>query len=112
MKTIQDDLMKNIIEDYNSGLSPNKISKKYPELSPYQIRENLKRNGVFKTHYFTDEELKNIKLDYTSGISLKQLSKKYNRPEETIRKKLQSFGLYDTQEYNLYSEKEIENKYM
>lgn len=107
MKIIQDDLMKNIIEDYNSGLSPNKISKKYPELSPYQIRENLKRNGVFKSPYFTNEEINNIKSDYTLGISLKQLSKKYNRPEETIRKKLQSFGLYDTQEYDLYSEKEI-----
>lgn len=107
MQIIQDDLMKNIIDDYNNGLSPDKISKKHPELSPYQIRKKLKEFGVFKTNYFTTEEINGIKSDYKLGLSLKQLSKKYNRPEETIRKKLQSFGLYNTQEYILYSEEEI-----
>ena len=64
MKIIQDDLMKNIIEDYNSGLSPDKISEKYPELSSYQIRDNLKMIGIFKSPYFTNEEIEGIKLDY------------------------------------------------
>lgn len=107
MTTIQDDLMKNIIEDYNSGLSPNKISEKYEEISPYQIRENLKRVGVFKTLYFTTEELEGIKLDFNLGLSLKQLVEKYNRPEETIRKKLQSFGLYNVRENVPYSDEEL-----
>lgn len=107
MKIIQEDLMKNIIDDYNSGLSPNKISEKYIELSPHQIRENLKRVGVFKSPYFTNQEIEGIKSDYKLGFSLKQLVNKYDRPEETIRKKLQEFGLYNTREQIPYSEEEI-----
>ena len=76
MQIILDDLIKNIINDYNNGLSPDKISKKYPELSPYQIRKKLKEFGVFKTNYFTTEEINGIKSDYKLGLSLKQLSKK------------------------------------
>lgn len=107
MYIIQDSLMIDIIKDYNNGLSPNKLSEKYIGLSPYQIRENLKKVGVFKSPYFTNEEIENIKSDYKFGTSLKELSEKYNRPEETIRKKLQSFGLYNTREQIPYSEEEV-----
>lgn len=107
MKIIQEDLMKNIIEDYKNGLSPNKISEKYVGLSPYQIRENLKQRGVFKTYHFTDEELNNIKSDFLNGLSLQELSRKYTRPEETVRRKLQEFGVYNTREQIPYSDEEI-----
>lgn len=107
MTIIQDDLMKKIIEDYNAGLSPNKLSEKYNDFSPYQIRENLKKCGVFRTLYFTDDELKSIKEDFESGLILKQLVQKYHRPEETIRKKLQSFGLYDARVQLPYSNEEV-----
>lgn len=107
MIKIQDYLMKNIVDDYNNGLSPDKLSKKYSEFSPYVIRENLKRIGVFRTNFFTDEELQAIAQDFKSGFTLKQLVKKYNRPEETIRRKLQSFGLYNTRKQMPYSDEEI-----
>ena len=49
MMIIQEDIMNKIIEDYNNGNSPDKLSKIYTDYSPYIIRENLKYYGVFKS---------------------------------------------------------------
>lgn len=105
---IQDEILDKIVEDYKNGISPDKLSEKYPDFSPYQIRENLKRIGVFKSSFFTQTELNNLKEDYKFGYSTKQLAEKYNRPEETIKKKLQSLGLYIPKDTNPpYSPQEI-----
>lgn len=108
MTIIQDDLMKCIIEDYKSGLSPDKLSKKYTKFSPHVIRENLKVAGVFKTSYFTSKEIEAIKHDCLDGLSLKELAKKYCRPDETIRRKLKSMGLYSSREQIPYTCDEID----
>ena len=67
---IQEDIMNKIIEDYNNGNSPDKLSKIYTDYSPYIIRENLKYYGVFKSPYFTEKELHGIKIDYINGLSI------------------------------------------
>ena len=87
MTIIQEEIMNNIILDYNNGNSPDKLSKIYTDYSPYIIRENLKYYGVFKSPYFTKQELDNIKNDYLNGLSLNNIAIKYNRREDVIRKK-------------------------
>ena len=107
MTIIQEEIMNNIILDYNNGNSPDKLSKIYTDYSPYIIRENLKYYGVFKSPYFTKQELDNIKNDYLNGLSLNNIAIKYNRREDVIRKKLQELDIYDTQKYEVYTDKEI-----
>lgn len=58
MTIIQEKIMNNIILDYKNGLSPEKLSKKYIDYSPYIIRENLKQRGVFKSSHFTKGDRK------------------------------------------------------
>ena len=60
MMIIQEDIMNKIIEDYNNGNSPDKLSKTYTDYSPYIIRENLKHYGVFSSPYFTEKELQRL----------------------------------------------------
>ena len=79
MTIIQEKIMNNIILDYKNGLSPEKLSKRYIDYSPYIIRENLKQRGVFKSSHFTKGEIENIKNDYLNGFSLNDLSRKYGR---------------------------------
>ena len=87
--------MKEVINEYNNGLSPEKISEKYIEFSPYIIRENLKRIGIYQPQQkFSDNELKKLQEDYKAGMSINQLSEKYHTCSKTTRRKLQSFGLY------------------
>lgn len=107
MTIIQEKIMNNIILDYKNGLSPEKLSKKYIDYSPYIIRENLKQRGVFKSSHFTKGEIENMKNDYLNGLSLNNLSKKYGRSGDVIRKKLQSINIYNTQKYDVYSDDEI-----
>lgn len=107
MKNIQEDLIKNIVEDYKNGLSVDEISEKYNEFSPYLVRKILKEKGVLRGCHLTEEELENIKSDFLNKLSLKELSQKYDRPEETIRKKLQKIGVYNTREQNPYTDEEI-----
>ena len=107
MMIIQEDIMNKIIEDYNNGNSPDKLSKTYTDYSPYIIRENLKHYGVFSSPYFTEKELQRIKIDYMNGLSLQEISKKYNRRDDVLRKKLQELGVYNTKIYEIYSNEEI-----
>ena len=108
MTIIQDEKMKEIINDYNDGLSPESISKKYREFSPYIIRENLKRIGIYQPQQkFSDNELETLQEDYKAGANINQLSEKYHKCPETIRRKLQSFGLLEILERNPYSDYEI-----
>lgn len=107
MMIIQEDIMNKIIEDYNNGNSPDKLSKIYTDYSPYIIRENLKYYGVFKYPYFTEKELHGIKIDYINGLSIQEISKKYNRRDDVLRKKLQELGLYNTKSHDVYSDEEI-----
>ena len=76
MMIIQEDVMNKIIEDYNNGNSPDKLSTLYIDYSPYIIRENLKHYGAFKSPYFTEKELQEIKIDYINGLSLQEISQK------------------------------------
>lgn len=107
MTIIQEDIMQNIIEEYKTGKSPDKLSKIYTDYSPYIIRENLKYYGVFASRYFTKDELENIKNDYINGLSLYELSTKYKRRDDCIRKKLQEIGIFNTKAYDVYSDEEI-----
>lgn len=107
MTIIQEGIMTEIIERYNNGESPDKLSKSYTDYSPYIIRENLKYYGVFKSPYFTQTELKEIKDDYLNGLSICEISEKFNRREDVIRKKLQEVGIYNTKNYEVYSDEEI-----
>lgn len=78
---VNDDTLKLMISDYNSGLSIRKISKKYG-LSYEVSRKKLKNNGVeFRGHNYprTKEHIENFKKsrNYESGInnpSYKELS--------------------------------------
>ena len=82
MTIIQEEIMNNIILDYNNGNSPDKLSKIYTDYSPYIIRENLKHYGVYKSPYFTKQELDNIKNDYLN----KTISITYNEMFVMINK--------------------------
>lgn len=108
MKKIDKEIMCNIINDYKKGISPVQLSNIYNEFSSYMIRENLKLYGVYKNNRLTEEEIESIINDYNNGLKLCELSKKYSRPEETIRRKLQSMGVYKTQEYNVFTKEEID----
>lgn len=108
MIKINEEIMCNIIKDYKNGISPIKLSKKYNEFSSYTIRENLKLYGVYSNNRFTKEEMLSIVNDYNHGMTLKDLVKKYSRPEATIRRKLQSIGIYKTKNFNVFTTDEIE----
>ncbi len=107
MTIIQEEIMDKIIEDYNNGNSPDKLSKIYSDYSPYIIRENLKRCGAFRSLYFTEEELQNIKRDFSNNMPIREISKKYNRCEDVLRKKLKELGLYVPRKYDVYTDEEI-----
>ena len=108
MTKIDEKIMCNIINDYQKGNSPTKLSQIYNDFSPYIIRENLKLYGVYRNNRFTAEEVDGIKNDYINGMKLCDLAKKYLRPEESIRNKLQSMGVYNTQNHEIYTQEEIE----
>ena len=108
MTRIDEKIMCNIIDDYQNGNSPTKLSQIYNNFSPYIIRENLKLYGVYKNNRFTDEEVGSIRNDYINGMKLCDLAQKYLRPEESIRRKLQNMGVYDTQDHEFYTKEEIE----
>lgn len=107
MTRINEEIMCNIINDYKKGISPQKLSQIYTDFSPYIIRENLKLHGVYKNNRFTDKEICAIKNDYVNGLRLCDLAKKYSRPEETIRNKLQSIRVYNTQKYDVFTQNEV-----
>jgi hypothetical protein len=108
MTIIQEEIMDKIIKDYDNGNSPDKLSKTYSDYFPYIIRENLKRCGVFRSSYFTEEELQNIKRDFSNNMSIREISKRYNRREDVLRKKLKELGLYVPRKYDIYTDEEIQ----
>ena len=94
MTIIQDKEMNEIIKDYKNGLSTIKLSKKYSSYSPYIIRNNLKRCGVYQNGFISDYIVNLIIEDYKKGITITNLSKKYKFSENAIRNKLVSLDLY------------------
>lgn len=68
MTIIQDIEMNKIIKDYINGLSPVKLSEKYHKYSPYIIRCNLKKCGIFKNRFINDDIAKLISNDYQKWI--------------------------------------------
>lgn len=88
MKIIPEDIMKSIIIDYENGLYPNNLSKKYSDYSPYVIRNNLKYYGAYKSCHLTDDELEQLKQDFVNGFTIKQLVDKYKKSDKYIIEKL------------------------
>lgn len=108
MTKINEEIMCNIINDYKNGMSPIKLSRKYNEFSSYTIRENLKLYVVYNNNRFTEIEINSIINDYNNGLKLCDLAEKYSRPEETIRRKLQSMGIYNIKKYDTFTQEEVE----
>ena len=66
MTIIQEEIMNNIILDYNNGNSPDKLSKIYTDYSPYIIRENLK----YYSKKMTFGEIMNASINQTLARSI------------------------------------------
>jgi len=85
--------MKCIKQMYNDGHSPESISEKYPQYSPYIIRECLRKNGWLKQwHVITDEILDKMIYDYEQGMNFTELSQKYEFHAVTIANKIRKYG--------------------
>lgn len=108
MTIIQDKEMNEIIKDYKNGLTTIKLSKKYNNYSPYIIRHNLKRCGVYQNGFISDDIVNLITEDYKKGTTITNLSKKYKFSENAIRNKLVSLGLYDKRDNVEFTNDEIE----
>ena len=108
MTIIQDKEMNEIIKDYKNGLSTIKLSKKYSSYSPYIIRNNLKRCGVYQNGFISDDIVNLIIEDYKKGITITNLSKKYKFSENAIRNKLVSLDLYGKRDNIEFTNDEIE----
>jgi len=89
--------MEQVISDYQSGMSPYQLAKKYG-VSDSTIRNRLSEAGVqTRTHAesrrWIELPVDQIASDYQSGMSPKQLAKKYGVSEVVIRSRLKEAGV-------------------
>ena len=92
---IQDTIMNEIIKDYKSGMSPNKLSEIYTDYSPYVIRENLRELGILRNKFYSEKELEAIIFDYKNEISIDNIAMKYNRDKDALISKLKKEKVYE-----------------
>jgi uncharacterized protein YjcR len=86
-----------IIEDYNNGMTMEKLAEKY-EVAESSIRlrlvqenVNIRHGGIYKRKY--NLPIDQIIEEYNNGISLTELSKKYGASPDLIRIRLKEKGI-------------------
>lgn len=93
-KFLKDEL-ENIIKDYQNGMKPCELSKKYNRRSGTLIGK-LKDIGIYKdtTYRFTKEDIDFLKKHYSIG-DWKSINKRFpNHTKQSIYKKMSSLNIY------------------
>ncbi|MDY2606528.1 MAG: hypothetical protein SOV90_01155 [Lachnospiraceae bacterium] len=106
-RIVTDEIMNNMLLDYNNGLGLTQLSQKY-NFQEQTIQNNFKKYGIkiskSTARKFTQDEVDNIIIDYTNGLKPYELAKKYDRNSGTIIGKLQSLGIYKNSIYHFTKE--------
>lgn len=106
-RIVTDEIMNNMLSDYNNGLGLIQLSQKY-NFQEQTIQNNFKKYGIkigkSTARKFTQDEVDNIIIDYTNGLKPYELAKKYDRNSGTIIGKLQSLGIYKNSIYHFTKE--------
>ena len=106
-KKVSEDIIQNIIIDYNNGMCGKDISKKY-HVDFVKLKKKLVKNSkiVPREIELTYEQLAEISNRYREGEQLKDLAKEYNIGITKLIARLKSNSLY-FKKYTFVSEEEL-----